>query len=476
MSLGFDIKLEQKQNLAMTTELVQAIKLLQLNSLDLSTYMQEQLRENPVLESAAAENPAKEEGEAFDKRDDWQDDRSFGETDWTEQIERLIDAGKGDISYGQRESHSADEGYNYENFAYGVETLKEHLKMQLRMTALPEEDERMADYIVECIDDNGYISADIAEIGALFGASPEHAEEVLKVIQTFEPYGVGARNLQECLIIQLENSGRCTNGLRELISHHMEDLAANKISRIAKEMDIPVKKLQEYCDTVRSLEPKPGRQFAGSDSPRYVIPDISLEKLGDQYAVNFNSASLPRLQISSFYQSMLSRAKNDKELSDYLKEKVDSAMWLIRSIEQRNSTIVKVATAIVNHQKDFFDKGEDFLKPLTLRQIAEEVGVHESTVSRAVSGKYLQAGSGVYELKYFFNSAISAGGSDESVASLAVRKKIKDLIAGENPASPLSDQAIAEMLGKSGIDISRRTIAKYRDEMHIPSSSKRKRY
>ncbi len=475
MRLGFDIKQEQKQTMAMTTELVQAIKLLQLNSLELSAYMQEQLRENPVLETSFSDSQPQE---TFHERDDWNDNRSSSETDWTEQIERLIDAGKGDISYRQKESRSTDEGYSYENFVAGAETLKEHLKMQLHMAPLAGEDGKMADYIIECIDDNGYLNIEISEIAKHFGISPQHAEEVLKVIQTFEPSGVGARNLKECLLIQLENAGTCSPELRQLISCHMEDLAANKISRIAKEMDIPVKRLQELCDIIRSLEPKPGRQYAGSDTLRYIIPDISIEKVGDQYVATLNSGSLPQLRVSTFYQNMLRRAKNDKELSDYLKEKVDSAMWLIRSIEQRNSTILKVAGAIVNHQKEFFDKGEDFLKPLTLKQIAEEVGVHESTVSRAVNGKYLQAGSGVYELKYFFNSAISSSGegSSESVASLAVRKKIKDIIAGENPASPLSDQTIAEMLGKSGIDISRRTIAKYRDEMQIPSSSKRKRY
>ncbi len=473
MRLGFDIKLEQKQNLAMTTELVQAIKLLQLNSLELGAYMQEQLKENPVLEASFTDAPAQE---PFENRDDWHDTRSEKETDWTEQIERLIDSGSSDISYRQRDSRPAEENYNYENFVSGVETLKEHLKMQLHLTPLEPKDMEIADYIVESLDDNGYLNMGTDEIAGSFSVNPAHIEEILKVVQSFEPAGVGARNLRECLIIQLEALGESTPELKQLITSHMEDLASNRLSRISKEMDIPVKKLQELCDIVRSLEPKPGRQFASSGSTRYVIPDISIEKIGEKYVATLNSGTLPQLRVSSYYQSLLSKAGNDKELNEYLKEKVDSAMWLIRSIEQRNSTILKVATAVVEHQKEFFDKGEDFLKPLTLKQIAEEVGVHESTVSRAVNGKYLQAGSGVYELRYFFNSAISAEGDSDTVASLAVRKKIRDIISGEDASSPLSDQTIAEILGKSGIDISRRTIAKYRDAMQIPSSSKRKRY
>lgn len=475
MQLGFGLRTEQSQKLVMTTELVQAIKLLQLNSLELSSYLQEQLLSNPVLESSSVDGTAS--AEPVVNRDDWNDDRSQESTDWTEQIERLIDAGKSDISYRSYDmATSEDNNYNYENFTTSTETLKDHLMAQLQLSRLDDEERGIAEYIIESIDDNGYLYIPIEEIATIFVITSNKAEEILEVVQGFEPVGVGARNLQECLKIQLEARGAYSEELEILINNHMEDLAENKMALVAKEMGLSVKDIQTMADTIKQLEPKPGRQYAGRDATRYIIPDLSLEKIGDSYSVSLNNSSIPQLKISKYYEDLLKQSKNDKELNLYLKDKVNGAMWLMKCIEQRNSTIMSVANAIVNHQKEFFDFGEDHLKPLTLKQIAEEVGVHESTVSRAVNGKYLQAGSGAYELKFFFKNSLPASGGAEAVATLQVKKKIKDMIAKEDTKSPLSDQAIADAFSKEGIDISRRTVAKYRDELGIPSSSKRRRY
>lgn len=473
MRMGFDMRAEQSQKLVMTPELVQAIKLLQLNSQDLTTYMQDQLLSNPVLESGASDPAAISDAPV--NRDDWHDDRSDHETDWTEQIERLIDAGSGDISYRSSDA-GRDESYNYENFTTSQETLKEHLMSQLRVSRLGEADQQIAEYVIECIDDNGYLYIGIDEIAQMFGASEDHVEEILGVVQTFEPVGVGARDLAECLRIQLKARGQYNELLEMLISDYMTDLAENRMSQVAREMDITVKELQALSDIVKTLEPKPGREYSSGDVTRYVIPDLTLEKIGDHYSVSINDNSYPHLRVSAYYQDLLVQSKNDKELSNYLKDRVNSAMWLLKCIEQRNSTILNVAQTIVNHQKSFFDKGEESLKPLTLKQVAEEIGVHESTVSRAVNGKYIQAGSGVYELKFFFKKALSAGDGEEGIATSQVKHRIKEMIGGEDPKSPLSDQVIADTLSREGIEISRRTVAKYRDEMNILSSSKRRRF
>ncbi len=475
MQLGFGMRTEQSQKLVMTTELVQAIKLLQLNSLELSAYMQEQLLSNPVLESSQTEPNA--HSETVVNRDDWNDDRYQQSTDWTEQIERLIDAGKTDISYRSYDMAAGEASeFNYENFVSSTETLKDHLMSQLHLARLDEDEKKIAEYIIESIDDNGYLYIPIGETASIFGISHGKAEEILSVVQSFEPTGVGARSLQECLRLQLIAKGEYTEELEELISRYMTDIAENKITVVAKNMDLSVKEIQAMADVIKALEPKPGRQYASSAATRYIIPDLSLEKIGDNYIVSLNNGSIPHLKINGYYEELLKKSKNDKELNLYLKEKVNSAIWLMKCIDQRNSTIMNVATSIVHHQREFFDFGEDYLKPLTLKQIAEEVGVHESTVSRAVNGKYLQAGSGSYELKFFFKNALPSAAGAEAVATLQVKKKIKEMIGREDTKSPLSDQIISDTFKKEGIDISRRTVAKYRDEMGILSSSKRRRY
>jgi RNA polymerase sigma-54 factor len=298
---------------------------------------------------------------------------------------------------------------------------------------------------------------------------------VVKTIQSFEPAGVCAADLRECLLIQLEQLSVLTPGIEKVVKRHLEDLAANRLTNIAKATGLHVREIQRIGDIIKALEPKPGRQFSSSAETKYIVPDVTLEKIDGEYVVAVNENNTPRLSISHYYRRILQESDKESQISKFLSGRLNSALWLIKSIEQRRQTIYNVVSAIVARQMDFFEYGPKHLKTLTLRQIADEVGIHESTVSRSVNGKYLQSPRGVFEIKFFFTSGVSAGGG-ESIASGSIKTFIRELIDAEDPLSPLSDQAIADALSERGIDISRRTVAKYRDEMHMPSSSRRKRF
>ena len=295
------------------------------------------------------------------------------------------------------------------------------------------------------------------------------------MIQTFEPIGVGARNLKECLIIQLAAKGLLDEVTEYIILNHLEDLGDNKLNKIAKAIGISVSQVQMVSDLIRTLEPKPGRSFAGGENVKYIVPDVFVEKMAGDYIVISNESSIPHIMVSPYYNSLAREAKNDEELSKYITDKFNSALWLIKSIEQRKRTIYNVVTAVVRHQKEFLDKGPKYLKTLTLKQVADDIGMHESTVSRSVNGKYMQTPRGVFEIKYFFSGGIT-GQDGEGVSSNSIKTMIKEIIDGENPAKPFSDQDIVGVLSERGIEISRRTVAKYREGMNILSSSKRRRY
>jgi RNA polymerase sigma-54 factor len=319
------------------------------------------------------------------------------------------------------------------------------------------------------------MTSTVEEISRATGVREEKVGEALDIIHGFDPAGVGARDLSECLQLQLAARKELTPQMEEIITHHLEDIANNRLSAVARDTGMTVLQVQEAADVIRTLEPKPGRQFASQMETKYVIPDVIVEKIDNEYVVIINESSTPHLTISSYYKSLLGKAEKDQQLADYLSERVSSANWLIKSIEQRKQTIYNVVSAVVKYQKDFFDLGSKHLRTLTLKDIAEELGIHESTVSRSISGKYLQCPRGVYEIKYFF----SAGVSDqvgEGVSSNSIKEFIKEIVEGEDRHKPYSDQAMVSILKDKGFNISRRTVAKYRDELGILSSSKRKRY
>ena len=480
MKLGYDLTIEQAQKLVMTPELIQAIQILQFNTQELDAYVEEQLLVNPVLEHSAAE--VSEEGSREDREEPFpgaqnQDkpakDSAQEDFDWKEYIrDRQYD----DISYKQGE-YTPDEDKNdpLERYVSSDVTLPEHLLFQMQCAELSSEEKRIGDYIIESLDENGYLTSSAKEMAEAMGVSEEESEAVLSVIQTFDPLGVGASDLQECLLIQLRQQGQLTELFELVIRNHLKDLAENRLGTIAREMGISTGEVQLISDVIRMLEPKPGRQFASQGETKYIVPDVIVEKIDEEYVVTINDNSTPHLMVSSYYQNLLHSAEQDEALSKYLSDRVNSALWLIKSIEQRKQTIYNVVSAVVRYQRDFFEKGSKYLKTLTLKDIAEELGIHESTVSRSINGKYMQCCRGVFEIKYFFSAGVS-GSAGEGISSNSIKEFIKEIVDEEDPKSPYSDQDMAEMLQKKGIKISRRTVAKYRDEMHILSSSRRKRY
>ena len=456
MKIGYELTIEQTQKLSMTPELIQAIQILQYNNQELNEYIDKEILENPILESE------------YHKESDT-------DIDIDSLRDQLIQADENVEAYKQWESHSTSDEYSYENFVAFNYTLTEFLIEQLHFSSLKGQDAEIGRYIIENIDDNGYLSMSLEEICRVLDVDLDSCERVLDVIHTFEPSGVGARDLNECLIIQLASLGELTDEIEFIISNRLKDLADNKYALISKEVGISPSEVQDIADLIKTLEPKPGRGFDSDNSVKYIIPDIYVEAVNDEYIVNANDASTPSLHISSYYNSLIEEAKSDKELSNYLNNRFNSAMWLMKSIEQRKKTIYNVASAIVQFQNDFFAKGDKFLKPLTLKQIAETVGVHESTVSRAINGKYMQCPRGVFELKYFFTGGI-LNDDGSGVSSNSIKSMIKEFVDAEDDKKPLSASKISELLHEKGIDISRRTVAKYRDDIGILPSSKRRRF
>lgn len=468
MRLGYDLTIEQSQKLVMTPELIQAIQILQFNTQELESYVEEQLLTNPILETQA---PSAPEGESEKVSEDYSA-KNDSEFDWAEHFkEKEYD----DISYKQWEYNSEKNEYTYEQYVSSEITLSEHLMFQLQFAPIKHSCRAAGRYIIESLDENGYMTLTVEEIAKELNISIEKVQIVLKAIQGFEPAGVGARNLKECLLIQLEHKGSRNPVVEEVIHNYLEDIAGNRLHNIAKALNISVKTVQEISDLIKGLEPKPGRQFGSASETRYITPDVIVEKIDDEYIVTVNESSSPRLTISSYYQKMLIDADKESNISKFLTGRLNSALWLIRSIEQRRQTIYNVVKAVVKYQIDFFEEGPKHLKTLTLKQIADEVGIHESTVSRSINGKYMQTPRGVFEIKYFFTSGVS-GNRGEGIASESIKTFIKEIVEKEDPKAPLSDQTMVEMLAERGIEISRRTVAKYRDEMNLPSSSKRKRY
>lgn len=455
MKLEYDLSIKQEQKLVMTPELLQAIQILQYNSYELESFVNEQLVSNPVLEQLLESKPK-------------------------EKITREDAIGQFIGQYGgqpkEGSSYNEDEGNNYENYGTTETTLIEHLLFQLQFVCQGKEESNIGKYIIENIDENGYLTMDVDVIAENLNKSVDAVKEVLDKIKCFDPMGVGARNLKESLKIQLDLTGRLDNQVEKIIDDHLEEIALNKISEISKAMSMSKKEVQQITDLIKSLEPKPGSYFSSNQKTTYVVPDVFVNKNQDgDYEVEISESSTPQLMVSSYYEKLLRESKSDEIVKTYLSEKIESAIWLIKNIEQRKNTILNVSKSIVKHQREFFDGGEKYLKTLTLKEIADELDIHESTVSRTINGKYLQCSRGVYELKFFFSAGVSST-RGEGISSNSIKTYLKEIIEEEDPKSPYSDRKLAQMLKAKGFDISRRTVAKYRDELGILSSSGRKRY
>ncbi|OLS03843.1 RNA polymerase sigma-54 factor [Tissierella creatinophila DSM 6911] len=461
MKLGYNLNLKQTQKLSMTPQLQQAIKLLQFNSFELNEYIKEQIQENPLLEIESNREEIKSKDLEIEK------EREI-EIDWKEYIEKYDD-----ISYKPQIDKNKEE-IKYENFVTYTPSLKEALLEQLGVLHVDEEIRFISGYIIENLDENGYLKINLSEISSLLNMNIEIIEKALKTVQTLEPTGVGASDLKECLLLQIQERG--VNGLIEkIIKNHLEDLGLNKVVKISKELKVDINRVQEAIDYIKTLEPKPGRGFNNKnlESTKYITPEASIELIDGEYKVVLTESAGPRLNISSFYKELIAKS-SDERATAFMTEKLNSATWMIKSIEQRRNTIKKVVESILKYQKKFFTDGEKALKPLTLKMIAEDIEMHESTISRTTNGKYVQTPRGIFELKYFFTTAVVT--SDGDISSTSIKSLIGDLIEGENLKKPYSDQKIADILKAKGKTISRRTVAKYRDEMGIPSSTMRKRF
>lgn len=481
MDLKQSLKLSQQ--LLMTPQLQQAIKLLQLSRLELEEFVTQQLAENPVLEEGIQESTEERilverererteqqavnesMGEAANIVDSVSGEKGQ-ELDW-ESFSRMQES----ASPASSRNNSDEEFPSHENLAR-TGTLQDYLLAQIGEMALDETEKEVAGVIIGNIDDRGYLQLSFEELVAGDESRRELIEDMLDVVQHLDPNGVGARDLKECLLIQVR-AGRLKNGVVEvIIQNHLPELETRNFHAIAKAMKLPLETVIENVQIIAELEPVPGRQF-GMAETQYVVPDVYVFKVSGEWIVTLNDEGLPNLRVSKMYEKMANKvAGNNKE---YLSDKLKSAHWLIKSIQQRQKTILRVTEKLVERQKDFFEKGYEYLKPMVLRDIADDIGMHESTISRVTSNKYVHTPQGIFELKYFFNSSVAMATGD-SLASASVKKIISDMIGKEDPKHPLADQKIVELLEERGIQLARRTVAKYREQLGILPSSKRKKY
>ena len=487
MAMNLKTSLKLSQQLRMTPQLQQAIKLLQLSRVELENEVRKELVESPVLEElqdTAENDPARQsdsmvaeeirdQGPA-DQKDN--DPTKQDEFEWENYVDTSYKPPQGNLG-------GNEEIMNYENIISNSTSLSDHLMWQVGLSGFNDEEENLISILINYIDDDGYLKVDLEQVAQEEDVDAKELIEMVPFLHEFDPAGVGARNLQECLLIQAKHIEEDTNDLVHIIDHHLKDLEKKNYRGIAKAMEMELEAVIDLCKIIYNMDPKPGRAFATQDT-HFVTPDVYVYKVGDEYVVSLNEDGLPRLRISNLYKSLLQQQKGmekgtqtkaNAETQDYIQDKLKSAVWLIKSIHQRQRTIYKVTESIVNHQREFFEKGAAFIRPMILRDIANDIGMHESTVSRVTTNKYVHTPQGIYELKYFFNSGISKTDGD-SLASESVKLKIKQLIDDEDPKKPLSDQKIVDLLKKDGIKIARRTVAKYRDVLKILPSSKRKKY
>ncbi|MBI4650770.1 RNA polymerase factor sigma-54 [Candidatus Desantisbacteria bacterium] len=461
-----NLKQIQETRLIITQKLQQAIDLLQLSNLELVQKIEQEMVTNPVLEEVIdipksislemAEEKIDGTGES--KKDD---DALLV---WKDHLE--------DDNNYKFNNYEPQENVNYEDFTTRKQSLNDHLLWQLSMTKLPYHEIKIAELIIGNLNQNGYFVGEVDKMAQSLNISSGEVEKVLKLVQKFDPIGVAARDLKECLLIQAKEMYPMDRNLHRIIENHFEELGEKNFANISKILGISIIDAQKYFEIIKSLEPKPGRQYS-SDTVKYIIPDIIIEKEDDKFIVIINDDYLPQIRINQYYKKILQKSSSG-DVKKYLKEKMDSAAWLLNSISQRKNTMYKVVTQIVEWQKDFFDKGILFLKPLALKDIASVVEMNESTISRITTNKYAQTPMGIFELKYFFIRGMQ-NDYGEDISTARIKEKIKTIIENEDGKKPASDNKIAEMMKIEGLNIARRTIAKYREEMNIHSSAKRKK-
>ncbi|MFZ8932467.1 MAG: RNA polymerase factor sigma-54 [Bacteriovoracaceae bacterium] len=485
MAVKLGQNLKQTQSLLMTPQLQQAIKLLTLTHMEMTNIIAQEMVENPMLEEMGQgdgedykvetlEIQNQEAGtDNFDEKPIMSNDQD--DFDWKSYV---ADDSNSYTPPNMVGPASSEEAPNYENMVSKGQSLQDHLEWQIRMEELLEDELQLALLIIGNINDDGYLDCDFSDLVSQVELTPEVCNDVLEMVQRLDPIGCGARNLTDCLLAQAKIMEERSPLLEKLIRDYLEDLRCNNYAKIAKETGVNSETVEKTAELLQQFHPKPGRLVSSSEI-HYVVPDIYVKKVGEEFEVVVNDDGVPRLKVSNHYKEILEtmsekKTEEEKKALEYVEEKYKSAIWLIKSIQNRQKTIVKVAQAIVRRQQDFFKKGPKFLKPMILKDIAEEIEMHESTVSRVTTNKFMHTPIGVFELKYFFNAGIGGGASGEDVSSEVLKLKIQELIENESPKRPLSDQKVADILKREGLNVARRTIAKYREALGILSSAKRK--
>lgn len=478
MAIKLSQSLKQTQSLALTPQLQQAIKLLTLSHMEMASMIAKEMVENPMLEEKDAIVSEKDLEKELKHTEKQTDDFSApdivegakNEIDWDKYIENFQSTSSS--LPNTKEHFSSEERVNYENIISEGQSLQEYLEWQVRMEELTPKQINIAVSIIHNINDDGYLAQDLSEIAKETQNSLEDVELIHKVIQKLDPVGCGSKDLKDCLLAQIDEIAPGDEIVRKIITYHLEELQDINYRGLAEKLNVSPETVLEAHQIIKNFNPKPGR-LVGGGHIEYIVPDIYIKSISGKLVATLNDEGVPNLSISKFCHGILKSAKGkDKE---YVKEKLKSASWLIKSIENRQKTILKVAESIIKNQPDFFIKGPGHLRPLILRDVAGEIGVHESTVSRVTNNKYLKCHLGIFELKYFFNTGVGGKNGGIDIAGETLKLKIKKLIESEDPKKPLSDQKIIDLLAKEDIKIARRTITKYRESMGIGSSSKRKK-
>jgi len=480
--LGLSLKVAQKQIL--TPSLVQMVSVLALNKLELREMINQEMVENPVLEELSEEVPTIEQvdqkleaektpeppaDQEIQAANEGNGQDAFAEVDFGSFFNDYLDPG---FKSPAAEEAEQIEKPSFENFLSESPSLGDHLEWQLRLSNTSPEVYEAGVSIIGNLNEDGYLTATLEEIAQSGGNKLEDVEEALKVIQHLDPVGVAARDLSECLLIQLQTLAPDNHLAPKIVTDHLKQLQNKQYREIARAVDRPVPLVERAVELIKKLDPRPGQRY-NNTQPRLIEPDVVFEKDGSEYKIRMNEEGLPQLRLSHRYRRMLQNASESREVRNYVKERFISAIQLIKNIEQRKQTIIRVCEVILRRQRDFLDQGIDYLKPMMIKEVAEEVGVHPSTVSRAVASKYAFTPQGVFELRYFFSEAVQ-GPSGGSTSLINLKRLVKKMIEEEDPGNPLTDEHIADRLREQGIVVTRRTVAKYREDMRIPSTHQRR--
>jgi RNA polymerase sigma-54 factor len=472
MAISQKLHTKLVQKLILTPSLQQAIKLLPMSTLELKDLLNQEMVENPMLEEIPTEDNQVAEAQTTEEKPPEKPEPQRPDT-WDDADYQYFFGEYLDDGYRPKAPQEVKELPPIENTLSSGSSLSDHLSWQLSLLTDDPDTRDIGEAIIGNLDDDGYLVASLDELSAMGPWPVGDVERVLAMVQGFDPIGVAARDLQESLLLQLRHLGLDNSPAERIVTEHLRALQNHQIPEISRKLAMPIEELKTHIEIIRHLDPKPGSRFNPAQS-QYVTPDVYVEKIDDEYVVWLNEDGLPQMRISPTYRRLLDKgADHGEETRAYVRDKFNAARWLIKSVQQRQNTIYKVARSIVNFQREFLDHGIEHLRPLVLRDVANDIGMHESTVSRVVTNKYMHTPQGVFEMKYFFHSGISSS-YGESVSSVTIKQRIKKIIESEDPRKPLSDSKIVSILQREGLVLARRTIAKYREELKIPTSNQRK--